>query len=81
MDPFHGELSRAMRNRCIEIHLPGEGFSDVHSLTDASKMGEQEGLSKDEVNLINQSKCSNFKEWSLWKDLSRQSGTGFVLDF
>lgn len=30
MDPMHGEISRAMRNRGIEIYVPGDG--DENSL-------------------------------------------------
>lgn len=28
MDPKHGEISRAMRNRCIELAIPRENYSD-----------------------------------------------------
>lgn len=33
MDPSHGEISRAMRNRGIEIYVPGESDSlDLHDV-------------------------------------------------
>ena len=35
MDPRHGELSRAMRNRCVELYLPGDAAVTTNLSDDA----------------------------------------------
>ena len=47
MDPKHGEISRAMRNRGIEIFLPNEedtGFVDGYSTRDVKTLMQATGL-------------------------------------
>ena len=74
MDPYHGELSRAMRNRCIEIHLPSENFSESMSTADAENKIEAQGLTWDEAHLINKSKCTNTTELILSEKTQESAG-------
>ena len=74
LDPFHGELSRAMRNRCVEIHLPSDSFNDNFTLVEGKDGTEQVGLTWDEVNLIIKSKCTNAEELILAKKMAHNSG-------
>ena len=62
LDPAHGELSRAMRNRCVEIHVPGELFNDTDTPVGEQTCAPLEGLTWDEVKQINVSKCLNAEE-------------------
>ena len=79
MDPFHGELSRAMRNRCIEIHLPSDNFYDFLAVAENAEKPELEGLTWEEVHLINKSKCSNAEELLFCESAVELSGIEHLL--
>ncbi|NXJ78761.1 MDN1 protein, partial [Trogon melanurus] len=49
MDPVHGEISRAMRNRGIEIYIPGENDGDVLDNLDLKLLLHGLGLVGDSV--------------------------------
>ncbi|XP_061225770.1 midasin isoform X4 [Neopsephotus bourkii] len=49
MDPVHGEISRAMRNRGIEIYIPGENDGNVLDSLDLKLLLHSLGLVGDSV--------------------------------
>ncbi|KGL95354.1 Midasin, partial [Charadrius vociferus] len=49
MDPVHGEISRAMRNRGIEIYIPGENDGNVLSNLDLKLLLHSLGLVGDSI--------------------------------
>uniref|UniRef100_A0A452IKR6 Midasin n=1 Tax=Gopherus agassizii TaxID=38772 RepID=A0A452IKR6_9SAUR len=49
MDPFHGEISRAMRNRGIEIYIPGESDGNLLDNLDMKVLLHGLGLLGDSV--------------------------------
>ncbi|NXN90988.1 MDN1 protein, partial [Rhinopomastus cyanomelas] len=49
MDPVHGEISRAMRNRGIEIYIPGENDGNVLDTLDVKLLLHGLGLVGDSV--------------------------------
>ncbi|XP_074846986.1 midasin isoform X2 [Carettochelys insculpta] len=49
MDPFHGEISRAMRNRGIEIYIPGESDGNLLDNLDVKMLLHGLGLLGDSV--------------------------------
>lgn len=49
MDPVHGEISRAMRNRGIEIYVPGENDGSVLNNLDLKLLLHGLGLVGDSV--------------------------------
>lgn len=49
MDPVHGEISRAMRNRGIEIYIPGENDGNVLDSLDLKLLLHGLGLVGDSV--------------------------------
>ncbi|XP_029451275.1 midasin isoform X2 [Rhinatrema bivittatum] len=49
MDPLHGEISRAMRNRGVEIYVPGEGDGNVMDQWDVKFLLHGLGLMTDGV--------------------------------
>ncbi|XP_074982679.1 midasin isoform X2 [Caretta caretta] len=49
MDPFHGEISRAMRNRGIEIYIPGESDGNLLDNLDMKVLLHGLGLQGDSV--------------------------------
>lgn len=49
MDPVHGEISRAMRNRGIEIYIPGENDGNVLDSLDLKLLLHGLGLVGDSI--------------------------------
>lgn len=49
MDPVHGEISRAMRNRGIEIYIPGENDGNVLDNLDLKLLLHSLGLVGDSI--------------------------------
>lgn len=49
MDPVHGEISRAMRNRGIEIYIPGENDGNMLDSLDLKLLLHGLGLVGDSV--------------------------------
>lgn len=49
MDPVHGEISRAMRNRGIEIYIPGENDEHILDSLDLKLLLHGLGLVGDNV--------------------------------
>lgn len=49
MDPVHGEISRAMRNRGIEIYIPGENDENILDSLDLKLLLHGLGLVGDSV--------------------------------
>lgn len=49
MDPVHGEISRAMRNRGIEIYIPGENDGNILDSLDLKLLLHGLGLVGDRV--------------------------------
>lgn len=49
MDPVHGEISRAMRNRGIEIYIPGENDGNTLDSLDLKLLLHGLGLVGDSV--------------------------------
>ncbi|XP_032340488.1 LOW QUALITY PROTEIN: midasin [Camelus ferus] len=49
MDPVHGEISRAMRNRGLEIYIPGEGDRSIPDALDLKVLLHSLGLVGDSV--------------------------------
>uniref|UniRef100_A0A8C8S1Z5 Midasin n=1 Tax=Pelusios castaneus TaxID=367368 RepID=A0A8C8S1Z5_9SAUR len=49
MDPYHGEISRAMRNRGIEIYIPGESDGNELDNLDVKMLLHGQGLLGDSV--------------------------------
>lgn len=49
MDPVHGEISRAMRNRGIEIYIPGENDGNVLDNLDLKLLLHGLGLVGDSI--------------------------------
>lgn len=49
MDPVHGEISRAMRNRGLEIYISGEGDGSVPDDLDLKVLLHSLGLVGDSV--------------------------------
>lgn len=49
MDPIHGEISRAMRNRGIEIYIPGESDWNVLDQLDLKLLLHELGLVGDSI--------------------------------
>lgn len=49
MDPVHGEISRAMRNRGIEIYIPGENDGNVLDDLDLKLLLHGVGLVGDSI--------------------------------
>lgn len=47
MDPVHGELSRAMRNRGVEIYIPGEHEAVCWDTLDLKTLLHTEGVAGD----------------------------------
>lgn len=47
MDPVHGELSRAMRNRGVEIYIPGEHEGVCWDKLDLKTLLHTEGVAGD----------------------------------
>lgn len=47
MDPMHGELSRAMRNRGVEIYIPGEHEAVCWDTLDLKTLLHTEGVAGD----------------------------------
>lgn len=47
MDPVHGELSRAMRNRGVEIYIPGEHEALCWDTLDLKTLLHTEGVAGD----------------------------------
>ncbi|XP_076823935.1 midasin-like isoform X3 [Clavelina lepadiformis] len=73
LDPSCGELSRAMRNRCVEIHLSSDpGLLDQLINTPALKGGNHQNITWQEVNSIIKSKCSNFVEMASCLDFAQK---------
>lgn len=49
MDPVHGEISRAMRNRGLEIYISGEGDETIPDNLDLKVLLHSLGLVGDSV--------------------------------
>lgn len=49
MDPVHGEISRAMRNRGLEIYISGEGDGSIPDDLDLKVLLHSLGLVGDSV--------------------------------
>lgn len=49
MDPVHGEISRAMRNRGLEIYISGEGDGNIPDDLDLKVLLHSLGLVGDSV--------------------------------
>lgn len=49
MDPVHGEVSRAMRNRGVEIYIPGESEGACWDLLDVKTVLHGVGVKGDSV--------------------------------
>lgn len=49
MDPVHGEISRAMRNRGLEIYISGEGDGCIPDTLDLKVLLHSLGLVGDSV--------------------------------
>lgn len=49
MDPVHGEISRAMRNRGVEIYISGEGDGSISNDLDLKVLLHSLGLVGDSV--------------------------------
>jgi midasin len=49
MDPAHGEISRAMRNRGLEIYISGEGDESIPDNLDLKVLLHSLGLVGDSV--------------------------------
>ena len=49
MDPGHGELSRAMRNRGVEVYVPGENESRRWDVPDMKTLLNTAGVTGDSL--------------------------------
>lgn len=47
MDPVHGELSRAMRNRGVEVYIPGECERECCDIQDLKTLLSTAGVTGD----------------------------------
>jgi len=68
MDPSHGEISRAMRNRGVEIYVPGEQEGVCWDLLDVKTLLHSAGVTGDCVCdlLVEIHKGIKTAIWGMW---------------